>query len=166
MVKGKMVNKAESDQPVPYRETQNPAYAGVLSILLPIIMLVAAYFVWAPFLWMSILFILIAAGMLLTYGGFHTTVTADTVSIKMGFLGISLLSLKTSEIVFANIHKFSPIRDFGGYGIRFNRDMQAFFLKGDAGVKITTTDGKQYLIGSGQPERLLAAISAVSTLSA
>jgi hypothetical protein len=160
------VSKAESDQPVPYSEKQNPAYAGVLSILLPIIMLVAAYFVWATFLWMSILFILIAIGMALTYGGFRTTVSADNLSIKMGFFGIPLLALRTSEINAASIHKFSPVRDFGGYGIRFNREMQAFFLKGGSGVKITTTDNKDYLIGSDQPQRLLSAIAAVSTLSA
>ena len=159
------MNKAESNQPVPYRETQTPAYAGVLSILLPVIMLVAAYFVWAVFLWMSILFILIAIGMALTYGGLRTTVTADELSVKMGFLGIPLLSLKTSEIAAASLHSFSPMRDFGGYGIRFNREMQAFFLKGGRGAKITTTDDKSYLIGSGQPERLLSAISAVSNLS-
>lgn len=159
------MSKAESDQPVPYSERQNPAYAGVLSILLPVIMLVAAYLVWSQFLWMSILFILIAIGMALTYGGFRTTVTADTLSVKMGFFGIHLLSLKTTGIVSASVHKFSPIRDFGGYGIRFNRDMQAFFLKGGSGVKITTTDDRHYLIGSDQPERLLSAISAVSTLS-
>jgi hypothetical protein len=159
------VSKAESDQPVPYSEKQNPAYAGVLSILLPVIMLVAAYLVWSQFLWMSILFILIAAGMAFTYGGFRTTVTADALSVKMGFLGIPLLSLKTSEIVSASVHKFSPMRDFGGYGIRFNREMQAFFLKGDVGVRISTNDDKYYLLGSDQPERLLSAICAVSTLS-
>ena len=159
------MSKTGSDQPVPYSERQNPAYAGVLSVLLPLIMLVAAFFVWAQFLWMSITFILIAIGMVFTYGGFHTIVTADTMAVKVGFLGIPVLQLKTSAIVSASVHSFSPVRDFGGYGIRYNREMQAFFLKGGSGVKVTTADDKIYLIGSDQPERLLAAISAVSTLS-
>jgi hypothetical protein len=155
------MNKAGPDQGIPYRESQNATYAGVLSVIMPLIMVVAAFFVWAQFLWMSILFILIAIGMAFTYGGFHTIVTKDALTVKMGILGITVLQLKTAGIISANVHSFSPVRDFGGYGIRFNREMQAFFLRGGSGVKITTVGDKNYLIGSDQPERLLAAIYAV-----
>jgi hypothetical protein len=83
------------------------------------------------------------------------------VSVKMGILGIQLLCVKSGEIMSAEVHEFSPLRDFGGYGIRFNQEMQAFFLKGDRGVKITTAGNKKYLIGSDQPGHLAAVINAV-----
>ena len=80
----------------------------------------------------------------------------------MGLLGIRLLRMKTSDIASADLHNFSPLRDFGGYGIRFNKEMKAYFLNGERGVKITTRAGKKYLVGSDHPERLAAVINTVS----
>lgn len=57
-------------------------------------------------------------------------------------------------------HAFNAVRDFGGYGIRANREMRAFFFQGERGVKVTTSDGRRYLIGSDHPARLAAVIEA------
>jgi len=38
--------------------------------------------------------------------------------------------------------------------------MKAYFLRGSRGVKITTLNEKQYLIGSDQPEELNAVMKA------
>ncbi len=75
--------------------------------------------------------------------------------------GFRVLRLNTAEVTSAELHQFSPLKDFGGYGVRFNREMKAFYLRGDRGVKITMTNGKKYLIGSDTPENLLAVIRAV-----
>ena len=155
------MGEIETGKTIPHRESQSPAFAGILSIAVTLIMLVAAYFLWSQWIWLSIIFIIIAIGMLSTFGGFRTTVNRANLTVKMGFMQIPLLNLKTSEMVTAGVHSFKATRDFGGYGIRFNQDMQAFFLKGGSGVKVTTADGKNYLIGSDQPETLLAAVNEV-----
>ena len=66
-----------------------------------------------------------------------------------------------SDITNIETHSFSPLKDFGGYGIRINREMKAYFLTGNMGVKLTLSDGKRYLIGSDHPERLAAVIKAL-----
>jgi len=151
----------KSGQPLAYRESQNPPYAGALAVIVPLILIVAAIFTWTALTWLSVILVVIALGMISTYGGFRTQVTRDFIIVKIGVLGIKLLQLKTSDIAAVEVHSFSPLRDFGGYGIRFNREMQAYYLQGDRGVKITARDGKKYLIGSDHPEHLAAVIDLV-----
>ena len=80
--------------------------------------------------------------------------------VRMGVLGVRLLTLETADIAEAVVHSFSPLRDFGGWGIRGNRQMKAYFFSGRRGVKVRTRRGKQYLVGSDRPERLAAVIGA------
>lgn len=68
------------------------------------------------------------------------------------------------DIATVEVHEFSPLKDFGGYGIRFNREMKAYYLHGTRGVKITVNGGKKYLIGSDRPEQLSTVIRAVTGL--
>ncbi len=68
------------------------------------------------------------------------------------------------DIAAVEIHEFSLLKDFGGYGIRFNREMKAYYLHGTRGVKITVNGGKKYLIGSDRPEQLSTVIRAVTGL--
>jgi len=148
-----------SGKPLDYRESQNPAYAGVLAVVLPAAMFVAAAFTWTVLTWLSIIFIIIGFGFITTYGGFRISVTRDMLTVRLGVLGIKLLQLKTADITSLELHDFSPLHDFGGYGIRFNGGMQAYFLKGDRGV-LVSAGGKQYLLGSDCPEQLAAVIDA------
>jgi len=151
----------QAGQPLSYWDSQNPPYAGVLAVIVPLILIITAIFTWAALPWLSVIMALIALGMIGTYGGFRTQVTRDTVTVRIGLLGIKLLKLNTADIAVVQVHSFSPLHDFGGYGIRFNREMQAYYLQGDRGVKITARNGKTYLIGSDHPEHLAAVIDSV-----
>ena len=142
-------------------ESQNPIYSRVLAVVVPLLMVVVAVTAWTEVPWLSVLIAPVGIALTLVHGGFRTLVTREAVTVRMGMLGIHLLRLKTSDIISAKLHDFSPLKDFGGYGIRFNKEMKAYFLKGDRGVKITTRVGKKYLIGSDHPERLVTVISAV-----
>jgi len=148
----------QAGQPLAYWESQNPPYAGVLAVIVPLILIVSGIFTWSALPWLSVILAVIALGMLSTYGGFRTQVTRDSVTVRLGILGIKLLQLKMEDIAGVELHSFSPLHDFGGYGIRFNGEMQAYFLQGDRGVKITTITGKKYLVGSDHPQHLAAVI--------
>jgi hypothetical protein len=73
-----------------------------------------------------------------------------------------VLRLKMTDITTVEKQEFSPLRDFGGYGIRMNRDTTAYFLSGNRGVRLTTVRGIKYLIGSNNADRLSEVIQAVS----
>ncbi|MCX6001619.1 MAG: DUF1648 domain-containing protein [Chloroflexi bacterium] len=159
-IQEKIARIVESGKPLDYKESQNPAYTGVLAVVVPAGMFVAAALTWQVLPWLSIILILIGFGFITTYGGFRISVTRDLVAVKMGILGINLLRLKTAEITAVELHDFSPLHDFGGYGIRFNSGIQAYYLKGDRGVLLSAAGGKRYLLGSDDPEQLAAVIDA------
>ncbi len=160
-VKAEVERIVKAGQPLAYWEVQSPGYAKALAVVMPVLMVVIAVTAWSEVPWLSLLFALIAVVFTLTYGGFRTLVTRENITMRMGILGIRVLGLKTADIAAAEVHTFAPLKDFGGYGIRFNREMKAYFLRGNRGVKITTRAGKRYLIGSDHAERLDAVIDAV-----
>lgn len=160
-VKVEVTRIVKAGQPLAYWEVQNPTYSRVLAVVVPSLMVIVAVTAWSEVPWFSILIALVGIALTLIYGGFRTLVTREAITVRMGMLGIPLLTLKTSDIKLAESHHFQPIKDFGGYGIRFNKEMKAYFLKGNRGVKITTRAGKKYLIGSDHPEKLAAVISTV-----
>ena len=70
-----------------------------------------------------------------------------------------MLNLEIASIAHAELHEFSPLKDFGGYGIRQNREMKAYYLSGSRAAKLETNNGKKYLIGSDHPENLVTVIN-------
>jgi hypothetical protein len=53
---------------------------------------------------------------------------------------------------------YSPLRQYGGWGIRYGRTGKAYNVSGNRGVLLTYTSGKTLLIGSQQPDQLRTAI--------
>ncbi len=152
--------RLRGDHSFVYWQSQNPFWVNIVTLGLPVLMLVLAVVLWFNQTWLSLLYILIAIGVSLLYGGLRTIITREKITVRLGRLRV--LNILTAEIASAEIMEFSPIRDFSGYGIRFNGKTWAYFLKGNRGVKITLNHGMQYLIGTEHPERLLAVIKAVS----
>lgn len=56
--------------------------------------------------------------------------------------------------------EYRPIREFGGWGIRFRAGEVAYTVSGTRGVRLELKEGKRILIGSHQPERLASGIKA------
>jgi hypothetical protein len=154
--------RLKGNQPFIYWQSQNPGWVSVLAIALPLMMITIAVVMWFSQSWFSVFYVVLALVLSLLYGGMRTIVTRQRVTLRFGLLGIRVLRVKTAEIASVELLEFSPIKDFGGYGIRFNGKMYAYYLRGNRGVKITLDHGLKYLIGADHPEQLLAVIKAVS----
>lgn len=160
-VKMEVERIVQENRPLAYWEVQDPVYSRILAVVVPLIMVIVAVTAWAEVPWLSILMAVTGLFLVTIYGGFMTMVTRKTITVRMGILGIQLLKLKTPDIASAELHNFQPLKDFGGYGIRFNKEMTAYYLTGNRGVKITTRAGKKYLIGTDHPERMATVISTI-----
>jgi hypothetical protein len=149
--------------PFVYWEAQNPFYMNLLAVLLPLIMFISAAVTLFSQWWVSLVLIVVGMPFVMFYGGMRVVVSRDDLSVRYGIPGIRVLHLKMSDISQAEIMSFAPLKDFGGYGIRFNGKMWAYYLRGSRGVRITAKNGEVRLIGSDHPERLLATIQAVTS---
>jgi len=56
------------------------------------------------------------------------------------------------EIDHIFVRKYSPILEYGGWGIRFGRNGRAYNVKGNYGIQIVKKDGKRLLLGTQQPD--------------
>jgi len=72
----------------------------------------------------------------------------------LGFRRISPESLVGYEV-----RTYKPIRDYGGWGIRYGRGSKAYNVSGNRGVMLVLSDGQRLLIGSQKPDDLANAIS-------
>ena len=89
-----------------------------------------------------------------------TIVKSDAVIVR--YFPIYRRTITVREIKSCEVRDYRPIRDFGGWGIRwgFGRGM-AYTVSGNRGVQIELTSGRKVLIGSRRPEELAAAITQV-----
>jgi hypothetical protein len=161
-LKTELAQRLEKGSRFVYWDSQNPFYVTLLTIILPLVMITEAIFFLFNQSWAAYLLIIIGVLLIIPFGGQRTLVTRDHIIIRWGIIGIRVLNLKIAEIAAVEVHQFSPLKDFGGYGIRFNREMTAYYFRGNRGVKITTTAGKKYLIGSDYPENLAAVIQSLT----
>ena len=84
-------------------------------------------------------------------------VDRDVITVAFHFLWpkrrIRILEVRKAEAT-----KYSPLLDYGGYGVRLGFRGWAFNVSGDEGVLVETNDGSRVMIGSQRPKELEAAI--------
>jgi len=150
-----------------YSDIQNPAYVSLLSIVLPAVMFVAAVLQAATMpVWSTLMLIVIGILLASLYGGLRTHVTRECITIHMGMPVYRVLRLSPAEAADVRLRTYMPLKEFGGYGVRTNREMTVYYLSAGTGVLITTRDGKRHFIGSNPPERLADVIRAAAGLPA
>jgi hypothetical protein len=145
-----------------YWSEQAPLYVRLMA-LLPIGLFILMIVQPGPrLMWLAVGVAALVA--LLLSGGFRTQVTPDGVVLRAGAWGPRFVRVAAADIAEAAACEFSPLRQFGGWGIRRGSlegwgGVWGYFLEGNTGVVIRTRAGKCYLIGAGDPESLLAVVN-------
>lgn len=104
---------------------------------------------WTIFLWIVYLRLLTVKLV--------TEVGAGEVRIAMrGLWRKSRIYVATIRLV--DVVTFDPIRDWGGYGIRSNKNGRAYIAGGNEGVQLTLANGQKVLIESRGARKLAGAI--------
>jgi hypothetical protein len=84
--------------------------------------------------------------------------------VRPGTLSIRLIPFRgrvisTQDVRSADSREYSPMREFGGWGIRLAADGgKAYNAYGNVGVQLVLTDGKRVLVGTQRAEELIAAL--------
>ena len=97
---------------------------------------------------------------LLTYAFYRMKLVTE---VRDDGLSIRFLPLRTQLIPYSHIktckaRTYHPIREYGGWGIRYGRKGKAYNVSGNRGVQLELIQGKSILIGSQRPEELASAI--------
>ena len=90
----------------------------------------------------------------------HVEVCSENISLRFFPFHSTPRIYPMSSIRSAEATAYSPIRDYGGWGLRRNRAGEKIYnTSGNKGVQLTFEDGKKMIIGSQQAEKLAQEIS-------
>lgn len=82
----------------------------------------------------------------------ETSVTPDEITAKIGIVGQANISL--SDVKSILIRKYKPVKEFLGWGVRYNSTTDCFTMSGDIGLELTMANNKKILIGTQKPKEL------------
>jgi hypothetical protein len=106
--------------------------------------------------------ILLAIAEVILFSKFKMTseVCSDMIRVKFTYLFLRWKEIKFDEIESYEINKYSPIREYGGWGIRYSPLMKkkAYNISGNMGIKLKLKDGWTLLIGTQRPEEFKNAL--------
>jgi len=84
----------------------------------------------------------------------RTVISEDGLEVK--FWPFGRRRIFKSEIKSARVRKYSPLREFGGWGVRFGPGGKAFNMQGNMGLQLEMKDGDKLLVGTRKPKELAA----------
>jgi len=93
----------------------------------------------------------------------ETEVRADGIYLKMWPLHQSFRRIPWTEIDRYEPRQYNPLREFGGWGIRWVPGRVAYNVSGNQGVWIERTSNRSVLVGSQRVKDLTNAIDEVYT---
>jgi len=118
-----------------------------LAILLPMVILKVTLLVIAPVALMMLLTLIMLGSMKL-----KTRIDEEGVHYQMNLFHWHKRPIPWSEIDQIYVRQYSPMREYGGWGMRYGRNGRAITMHGKYGIQIVKKDGKRILIGTEQPE--------------
>ncbi len=114
----------------------------------------------APDWMMAVIWIVFGVGfpLIFVFSRLRTEVRPEGVFLKFAPVQRSYKMFPDAEIERAEVKKYKPIREYGGWGWRFGRKGKAYTISGKRGVALHFKDGSRVLIGSRRPEVFVQAV--------
>jgi hypothetical protein len=108
--------------------------------------------------WFGPLMMFIIAGipLLLYFMKLHVKVASQVIHVR--FFPFLKKQLMLKNIVSSHARQYKPIKEFGGWGVRWGPGGRAYNVSGDWGVQFDFIDGRKLMIGSQRAEEFAAAI--------
>ncbi len=107
--------------------------------------------------WWSIIvaFLAVVLGMaLLGSLSLRTRMDEEGVHFKMKLFHWRERTIPWDEIEQIHVREYSPVREYGGWGIKYGRSGWAYNVRGSHGIQILKKNGKRILIGTQRPEEV------------
>jgi hypothetical protein len=88
------------------------------------------------------------------FGFLEAEIHQDGIRVRWGPFGLIQKFLPFETITKAEAVTYSPLMEFGGWGIRFRGKKRAWTVRGNRAVRMELTSGKIFYLGSDRPERI------------
>ena len=89
----------------------------------------------------------------------RTVIDANGVSYQFLPFHLKLQVKSWEEIEYAYVRKYSPLGEFGGWGIRYSfGNGKAYNVSGNMGLQLVLKNGKKILIGTQRPDEITSVL--------
>lgn len=114
----------------------------------------------APSALLIVFFALFGLGMpwLFVVANLRTVVRPDGVYVRLFPFHLRDVRIAPEEVAGVSAGIYSPLMDYGGWGIRMGRGGKAYNASGNQGARLELVNGQHLLIGSQRAPELAAAI--------
>ena len=102
----------------------------------------------------------VCGGTCLLFYTLKLITVVDRAGIELRFFPLTRKHIRFDAIRSCKAVRYQPIKEYGGWGIRFSRKGRAYNVSGDSGVQLELSTGKSFLIGSQKADQLADAINA------
>jgi len=91
-----------------------------------------------------------------------TEVRSDGIYVRFIPMHLGWVRLPHESIAAFEATTYRPLRDYGGWGIRWGPKGKAYNVSGNRGVLLTLQNGKRLLIGSQRADEFAATLAAIT----
>jgi len=102
---------------------------------------------------------LISAGLSLLFYKLKLITEVGPDGVHIRFFPLTRRKITFDSITSCRARTYRPIREYGGWGIRFSRKGNAYNVSGNRGVQLEFKQGRPLLIGTQRPEELADVIN-------
>ena len=101
--------------------------------------------------------------LMLLLGSLRLKTVIDETGIRFRFLPFQLKyhSIRWEEVEKFDVIKYNPVRDYGGWGIRFGKKGRAYNVSGDIGLEVRLKTGRTILIGTQKEKEMRAILNGI-----
>ena len=89
----------------------------------------------------------------------QTRIDPNGITVNFYPFGFTKKHFAWNEILECYVTKYSPLKDYGGWGIRGFGKKRAYTISGNIGIQIVTVNNKKFLIGTKQPIAVKAVLA-------
>jgi hypothetical protein len=109
--------------------------------------------------WEAILCLVVGFGFPLAiyglFGQLRTRITSEGIDIRWGYWEVIKKRIPFEEIEGAEAVTYSPLGEFGGWGIRAGtKKKRGWTIRGNRALLLHLSDGTKFYLGSDKPERI------------
>jgi hypothetical protein len=89
------------------------------------------------------------------------TVQDAGIGIVLRWLQSKPVMIKWEDIASVSQEAVSPVKDFGGWGLRYNRRATGYIFKGREAVRVRLKSGREFVITTDNGKELIESVSAI-----
>jgi len=104
--------------------------------------------------------ILLMVNVLFLFLKLETNITKEGITVQLFPLHMNTKQYKWEEIDQALVRTYSPLGEYGGWGLRIGSSGTAYNVSGDRGIQLVFKNGEKLLIGTKKPKEAAQVLAA------